>query len=60
MVRLFPLYFPLTLFKNACFFLYTIKITRFRDGGNFYKFATNKTIPNLVIMQYTLKRQYRS
>lgn len=58
-MRLFPLYFSLTLFKNACF-LYTLKITRFRDGGNFYKYATNKTILNLVIMQYTLKRYYRS
>lgn len=59
MVRLFPLHFPLTLFENACF-LYILKITRFREGGKLYKFATNKTIPNLVKMQYTLKRYYRS
>lgn len=58
MARLFPLYFPLTLSKMLVFF-YTLKLTRFRDGGNFYKFATNKTIPNLVKMQYTLKKKKR-
>lgn len=46
MVRLFPLYFPLAYFKNVFFFI--LKITRFRDVGNCYKFATNKTISNLV------------